>query len=49
MVTEMLMVMDLLCIGCLNEHLCATDSTNAARAAWAEKHLNKVVTVSVLL
>ena len=49
MVAEMLMVMDLLCIGCLNEHLCAADSTNAACAAWAEKHLNTVVTVSVLL
>ena len=42
-------LMDLLCIGCLNEHPCAADSTNAAREAWAEKHLNTVVTVSVLL
>ena len=49
MLAEMLVVLDLLCIGCLNEPLCAADSTNAARAAWAEKHLNTVVTVSVLL
>ena len=49
MLAEMLVVMDLLCIGCLNEHLCAADSANAARAAWVEKHLNTVVTVSVLL